>query len=176
MLERASESKLEDVRKEYIVQCGGKEVIIKNDRYYTKKHMWAKKTFDWNFKVGITDYAQKYLKEGVALVEIAKNITVGNRVEADEVFGTVYGRLYANLEVMRCECMAFDLTAPVSGRIVEINREVMNDPQLINSSPYEKGWIVIIASNLESEFDDLITPLKYKKMLERKEESPFRVL
>ena len=72
--------------------------------------------------------------------------------------------------------MAFDLTAPVSGRIVEINREVMNDPQLINSSPYEKGWIVIIASNLESEFDDLITPLKYKKMLERKEESPFRVL
>ena len=176
MLERVSESKLKDVRNEYVVQREGKEVIIKKDRYYTRKHMWAKKTSDRNFKVGITDYAQKHLKEGVALVEIAKNITTGNRVEADEVFGTVYGRLYANLEFMRCECMAFDLTAPVSGRIVEINREVMDNPQLINSSPYEKGWIVIIASDLESESDDLITPLEYKKMLERKEKSPFRVL
>jgi len=97
-------------------------------------------------------------------------------VEADEIFGTVYGGLYANLDLMRCECVAFDLTAPISGRIVEVNREVMDNPPLINSSPYEKGWIVIITPNPESESDNLITPLKYKKMLERKEESPFRVL
>ena len=178
MLEKTSELKLgmKGEEDEYVVQCEGREIRIKKDRYYTRKHMWAKKISDRNFKIGITDYAQKFLKEKVALVEISKNATVGSRVEAGEIFGTVYGRLYANLDLMRCECVAFDLTAPLSGEIVEINSKVMDDPQIINISPYEKGWIVIIATDPESDLDDLITPSKYKKMLERKEESPFRIV
>ena len=177
MLEKTSGLSLgmEDEEDEYVVQCEGREIHIKKDRYYTRKHMWAKKISDRNFRIGITDYAQKFLKE-VSLVEISKNVTVGNRVEAGEIFGTVYGKLYANLDLMRCECVAFDLAAPMSGEIVEINGEVMDNPQIINASPYEKGWIVIIVTDPGSDLDDLITPLKYRKMLERKEESPFRIV
>ena len=156
----------------------GKEISILDDRYYTEKHMWAKKTSEGYFKVGVTDYAQRVLWESAqanaTLLEIFK--TVGDEVEAGEVFGTVYGRLYANLDLMRCECVAFDLTAPVSGEIVEINSEIMDDPQIINSSPYEKGWIAIIATDPERDLDDLIAPSKYKKMLERKEENSFRIV
>jgi len=177
MLEKMSELNLgmKGEKDEYVVQCEGREIHIKKDRYYTRKHMWAKKISDRNFRIGITDYAQKFLKE-VALVEISKNATVGNRVKAEEIFGTVYGRLYANLDLMRCECVAFDLTAPVGGEIAEINGEVMDNPQIINASPYEKGWIVIIVADPESDLDDLIAPSKYRKMLERKEESPFRIV
>ncbi len=169
-------SKVEYVENEYIVQCEGKQICIKNNRYYTRKHIWAKRTFDGNFKIGVTDYAQNFLKEKVALVEIFKNPTVGDEVKAGEIFGVVYGRLYANLDIMRCECMAFDLTAPVGGRIVELNHAVMDNPQSINESPYEKGWIAIIAPNSKSDLSDLVTPMKYREMLERKEKPPFRII
>lgn len=178
MLEEVPKLKLsvKNVENEYVIQCGGFSVCIKKDRYYTRRHMWAKKISELEFKVGVTDYVQKILKEKVALIEIYKNVSTGNKVEAGEVFGTIYGSLYANLDIMRCEYMAFDLTAPVSGEIVNVNQEVMNHPRLINESPYEKGWIAIIAADLEGDLEDLISPLKYRKLLERKEECPFRII
>ena len=166
---------------EFFVRCEGKRICIKMGKYYTRKHMWTEQIPEGDFKVGITDYAQKILRDSaganVALLEIHKNSTVGNDVKADEVFGVVYGRLYANLDLMRCECMAFDLTAPVSGRIVKMNHRTMETPQLMNVSPYEEGWIALIApSNPQSDLSDLITPKKYKKILMRRERSPFRVI
>jgi len=170
------EPKVKGEEKILIVQCEGKQILIKNDRYYTRKHMWAKKSSEGNFKVGVTDYAQKFLREKVALIEITKNPTVGNEVEAGEVFGVMYGRLYANLDLMRCEYVSFNLTSPIDGRIVKVNSAVMDNPQLINSDPYEKGWIAMITPSPKSDLSDLITPLKYKKMLEEREESPFKVI
>ncbi|MEM2875415.1 MAG: hypothetical protein QXL67_00455 [Candidatus Bathyarchaeia archaeon] len=186
MLERTLKMKMEDVVKEeelvqkeedLTVHCEGKEILIKGDRYYTRNHMWAKKSIEGNIKVGVTDYAQKFLKEKIALLEISKSPTVGDEIEAGEVFGVVYGRPYANLDLMIWECMAFDLTSPVSGKIVKINSRVMETPQLVNVSPYEEGWIVEVApNNPQNDLSDLITPKKYKKILERKEKSPFRVI
>ena len=162
---------------ELIVRCEGKEVVIKGDRLYTRMHMWAKKAVEGCFKVGLTDYAQKFIRGKVGLVEVFKNPTVGNDVEAGEVFGVVYGMPYANLDLMEWECMAFDLTAPLSGWIVEINHRVMERPQLINEDPYGEGWVAIIKpTENQSGLDDLITPKKYKKFLERRERSPFRIL
>lgn len=180
MIKSVPKSKIRDAagtEKEYVVQYEGKRICIKNERYYTGKHMWAKKTVEGNFKVGVADYAQKFLREKVALVEIFKNAIVGNEVEAGEAFGVVYGRLYANLDLMRPECMAFDLTAPLSGRIVKINHRVMENPQLINEAPYE-CWIVIIEpTNLENEIESLLSPSRYKRCLKELERaSPFRIV
>ena len=85
-------------QKNYLVQCEGTEVCIRINRDYTKTHMWIKNSFDGNHRVGITDYAQKHLKEKVGLVEIFRNTTVGTDVEAGEVFVTIYERPCANLD------------------------------------------------------------------------------
>jgi glycine cleavage system H protein len=163
-------------QKDYFVQCEGKAVYIKNNRDYTRTHIWTKNTLDGNQKIGVTDYAQQHLRERVGLVEIFKNPTVGEEVEAGEVFGTIYGRPCANLDEMRCEYIAFDLLAPISGRIVNINLRIMDTPEIINNSPYEEGWIAIIAPKAKSDLSHLITAKAYKKMLEKAEKSPFRVL
>jgi glycine cleavage system H protein len=161
---------------DYSVQCEGKEVCVKTNRDYTKTHMWIKNTIQGVQKIGVTDYAQQHLREKVGLVEIFKNNTVGDEVEVGEVFGTIYGRPCANLDEMRCEYIAFDLIAPISGKIVEINNRVMETPDVINSSPYDEGWIVTITPKNKSDLSQLITAKAYKKLLEKEEKSPFRVL
>jgi len=163
-------------QKEYLVQCEGKDVCVKTNRDYTKTHMWMKNTLEGNQKIGVTDYAQQHLREKVGLVEIFKNTTVGEEVEVGEVFGTIYGRPCANLDEMRCEYVAFDLIAPISGKIVDINQQIMETPDLINTSPYDAGWIVTIAPKSKSDLSQLITAKAYKKLLEKQEKSPFRVL
>ena len=162
--------------KEYLVECEGKEVCVKANRDYTKTHMWIKTTLEGEQKIGVTDYAQQRLREKVGLVEIFKNTTVGEEVEVGEVFGTIYGRPCADLDEMRCEYVAFDLIAPITGKIVEINQQIMETPDVINSSPYDDGWIVTIAPKAKSDLSQLITAQTYKKMLEKQEKSPFRVL
>jgi len=166
----------ETTEQDYYVLCEGKKVCIKNDRLYTKTHLWLENTFEDNYKIGVTDYAQHRLREKVGLVEISKNTTVGEEVEAGEVFGTIYGRPCANLDEMRCEYFAFDLIAPISCRIVDINWRIMETPEVINTSPYEKGWIAIISPKPKTDLSHLISPLAYKKLIEKKEESPFKVL
>ncbi len=166
----------ENEMKHYLVHCEGKEICVEANRDYTKTHMWIKNTVDGNQKIGVTDYAQKHLREKVGLVEIFKNTTVGEDVEAGEVFGTIYGRPCANLDEMRCEYVAFDLIAPISGKIVEINQKIMETPDLINESPYEDGWIATIFSKFASDLSHLVTAKAYKKLLEKQEKSPFRVL
>jgi glycine cleavage system H protein len=162
--------------KEYLVQCEGRAVCVKNNRDYTKTHMWIKNTLEGDQKIGVTDYAQQHLREKVGLVEIFKNTTVGEEVEVGEVFGTIYGRPCADLDEMRCEYVAFDLIAPISGKIVEINQQIMETPDLINASTYEDGWIVTIAPRTKSDLSQLITAKAYKKLLEKEEKTPFRVL
>ncbi len=167
---------VDTTKNDYVVQCEGKEVCVKTNRDYTKTHMWIKNTIEGNQKIGVTDYAQQRLREKVGLVEIFKNTTVGDEVEVGEVFGTIYGRPCANLDEMRCEYVAFDLIAPISGKVVEINQRIMETPDVINTSPYEDGWIVAITPKTKSDLSQLITATAYKKLLEKQEKSPFRVL
>jgi len=163
-------------KNDFFVQCEGKDVCVKTNRDYTKTHMWIRNTLEGNQKIGVTDYAQQHLREKVGLVEIFKNTTVGEEVEVGEVFGTIYGRPCANLDEMRCEYVAFDLIAPISGKIVEINQRIMETPDVINASPYDDGWIVAVAPKTKSDLSQLITATAYKKLLEKQEKSPFRVL
>ncbi len=112
-----------------------------DDYYYHKEHYWAKVEGD-KVTVGTTDFAQK-LAGQIVFVELP---AVGRMVEQDKPCGSMesgkwVGRIYA----------------PVSGKVDSVNQELEDNPELINESPYEKGWLFKISpSNLEQELKNLM--------------------
>lgn len=101
---------------------------------FSKEHTWVRIEGDFAF-IGISDFAQSELGEMVA-IDIP---TLNENVEKDEVFG-----------VAEAVKTSSDLFMPISGRIVAVNSEVEKKPALLNSSPYEQGWIIkVIPTDLE---------------------------
>ncbi|MHA1712298.1 MAG: glycine cleavage system protein H, partial [Candidatus Freyarchaeota archaeon] len=132
-------------------------------RLYSRTHTWVKKEEDI-LKVGVTEYVLKKLKERISLIEMNKNLTIGSEVVEGEPLGTLYSMPYANLKDMRWECRTFKLTAPCNGEIVMINVKVIENPEIANDDPYEKGWILKLRQ--DTGIEDLITPEQYKKLIE----------
>ncbi|MDY6147649.1 MAG: glycine cleavage system protein GcvH [Porphyromonas sp.] len=95
---------------------------------YTKDHEWIRVEGEFAF-VGITDFAQSELGE-IVYVDVT---TEGETIEKDEVFGSI--------EAVKTVA---DLLLPVTGEIIELNPELEGSPELVNSDPYGKGWIVKI--------------------------------
>ena len=127
---------------------------IPKDLYYTEEHEWTRVEGDVAI-IGITDYAQDALSD-VIYVEI--NYEVGATIEALEAFGSV-----------EASKQAADLYAPVSGEIIGINTDVVGDegqPELVNQSPYEDGWMIKIRMSDKSELDKLMPADAYRKMIE----------
>ncbi len=93
---------------------------------YTKDHEWILLEGD-TATVGITDFAQGELGD-IVYVEVE---TVGKSMAAEEVFGTV--------EAVKT---VSDLLLPVAGTILELNAELSAEPELVNSDPYGKGWMI----------------------------------
>lgn len=93
---------------------------------YTKDHEWVR--IEGNTAtIGITEFAQRELGD-IVYVEVE---TVGETIEAGEVFGTV--------EAVKT---VSDLFMPLSGEITEFNEELESSPELVNESPYERGWMI----------------------------------
>jgi glycine cleavage system H protein len=93
---------------------------------YTKDHEWVR--IEGNTAIiGITEFAQRELGD-IVYVEVE---TVGETIEAGEVFGTV--------EAVKT---VSDLFMPLSGEITEFNEELESSPELVNESPYDKGWMI----------------------------------
>jgi glycine cleavage system H protein len=106
---------------------------VPKDLMYTNDHEWTK--FDNNVvTIGITDFAQGELGD-IIFVELPE---VGKEIEKDEAFGTI--------EAVKT---VSDLVSPVTGKVVEINDEIEDSPELVNEDCYGKGWFVKI------ELDDL---------------------
>ena len=116
---------------------------------YTEDHEWIKVEGD-TAVVGITDYAQHELGE-IVFVEVE---TVGETLEAGEVFGTV--------EAVKT---VSELFLPVGGEILDFNSDLENAPELVNDDPYGKGWIVKIKISDVSELEQLLTAEEYKKLI-----------
>ncbi|EMS34187.1 Glycine cleavage system H protein [Mariniradius saccharolyticus AK6] len=93
---------------------------------YTKDHEWVRIEGD-TATIGITEFAQRELGD-IVYVEVE---TVGETIEAGEVFGTV--------EAVKT---VSDLFMPLTGEIIEFNDELESSPELVNESPYEKGWMI----------------------------------
>ncbi len=123
---------------------------IPADLKYTKDHEWAK--LDGNvITVGITDYAQGELGD-VVFIELPD---VNMVVDIDESFGTI--------EAVKAVA---DLFSPVSGEIVEVNSDILEDaPETINSDPYGDGWMVKIKLNDQSQYDSLMDAAAYEKQI-----------
>jgi glycine cleavage system H protein len=113
---------------------------------YTKDHEWVKLEGGKEAVIGITDFAQKELGD-IVFVEIP---TVGKALAAEAVFGTV--------EAVKT---VSDLFLPVAGTIKEVNPALTDAPELVNSDPYGKGWIVKIELNDPADLDKLMDAAAY---------------
>jgi len=125
-------------------------VKIPDNLKYTKEHEWLKADGD-TVTVGITDYAQGELGD-VVFVELPAE---GTEVKAMDTFGTI--------EAVKA---VSDLYAPVSGKIVEKNKTLDDDPMTVNRDPYGDGWMVRIEISDKSELDNLLSAEDYKKQVE----------
>lgn len=110
---------------------------------------------DGTVRVGVTDYAQKMLRE-VVFVELPG---VGSEVKQMEPFGSIESVKSVS-----------DLYSPLSGKVKEVNEKVINDPSIVNKDPYGEGWLVIIEPRkLEEELKNLLNADAYKKLIKEKE-------
>ena len=121
-----------------------------SDLKYHPEHTWVKIEGDVA-TIGITDHAQDQLGE-ILFVDLPE---VGETIEQGETFGSVESAKVAS-----------DLYAPISGEIIEVNEELDDDPELVNKSPYEKGWMIKVKVNDINEQDNLLSSSDYEKSLE----------
>lgn len=124
-----------------------KDVEVPEGLYYTKDYEWVK--IEGNkARVGITDYAQKQLRE-IVYVELP---SAGDSITQSEPYGTV--------ESVKA---VSDLIAPISGAIEQVNSEVQSSPELLNEDPYNKGWLLIVNP---SDKEELKKIMDHKKAVE----------
>jgi len=117
--------------------------------FFTKTHEWVKIEDDTAL-VGITDYAQKELGD-VVFVELPKK---GEKFRQFSRFGTIESTKAAS-----------EIYLPLSGEIIEVNEALNKNPELINQSPYEEGWIVKIRIEDKKEVENLLDEISYEKLL-----------
>lgn len=139
---------------------GGKAVRvldydIPDDLYYSREHEWVSAKGK-TAVIGITDYAQKSLHE-VVYVETPK---VDNQIQQSQSIGSVESVKSVS-----------DIFTPVSGRIIEINEELAESPELVNQDPYGKGWIAKIhLANFDEDMKKLLTAEQYANYIKSLEE------
>jgi len=123
---------------------------VRDNLLYTESHEWVLKK-DGVVRIGITDYAQEHLTD-VVYVELPK---VGDRFSKGDEIATVESVKSVS-----------EIYAPVSGEVVEVNGKLDDEPELINNSPYDDGWLAEIRMDNESELEKLLTPSDYEKKLD----------
>ena len=120
---------------------------------YTKTHEWVKKEGDNKVSVGITSYAQSELGD-VVYIELP---------DLDRIVKA--GTACTVVESVKA---AYDIYAPVSGKVIEANTDLENNPQLVNEDPYGKGWFSIIEMEDPQELTKLLSNKDYEKLCQAK--------
>lgn len=124
---------------------------IPKDLKYTKEHEWIRDNGDGSVTIGITDFAQSELGD-IVFVELEPE---GSEFDQDEVLGTV--------EAVKT---VSELFSPVSGEVIEINEDLEDDPELVNSDPYGDGWMVKLKLSDASELDNLLSAEDYEQLID----------
>jgi glycine cleavage system H protein len=129
--------------------------LVKVDSYEVHEHLYYSEDYMWvhiedgRARIGITDYAQKQLRE-IVFVELP---SAGDTIKQNEPLGTVESVKSVS-----------DLIAPISGTIEQVNEEVVDRPDLINEDPYGRGWLLIVSpTNLG---DELRMLMNFEKAVE----------
>ncbi|MED4016649.1 glycine cleavage system protein GcvH [Sutcliffiella cohnii] len=116
---------------------------------YSKEHEWVKEE-GGKVRIGITDFAQSELGD-IVFVELPE---VGDEVTVDDSFGSVESVKTVS-----------ELYSPVSGKVVEVNEDLNDNPEFVNESPYEKAWMIVVELSDSSEIDNLMTAEQYEEVI-----------
>ena len=128
------------------------EYHVPAELLYTKEHEWVRVESD-KCRVGVTDYAQDSLHE-IVYVDLPK---IGAKVAQMQSIGTV--------ESVKAVA---DVYSPVAGEVLEVNSELSNAPELVNKSPYDKGWLTIIRpDDLKKDSSSLMKPDAYREFVKK---------
>jgi glycine cleavage system H protein len=120
--------------------------VFPEDLLYSREHIWVRVDGELA-TLGITDYAQEKLGEIIS-VEFSE---VDSYVERDEPFGSI-----------ECSKAFVELISPVTGEIVNVNDDIVDDIGIINSDPHDTGWMVVIEMEDPEELDDLLDARGYR--------------
>lgn len=121
--------------------------------FYAKSHEWSKKEDGNKVRVGITSHAQCELGD-VVYVELP---ALDSIIEA--------GKTCAVVESVKA---AFDIYAPVTGKIVEINNNLEDSPQLVNEDPYGEGWFYVVEMEGPQQLNNLLSSKEYEELCRTK--------
>lgn len=121
---------------------------IPNNLFFTKDHEWVRLEQD-KVVIGITDFAQNALGDVVFVQLPTRDDDVSVNSTLSEVESTK---------------SVSDIYAPVSGKVVEVNESLVDHPELLNTSPYDEGWIAIIKISDREEIEDLLSPEEYGEL------------
>lgn len=123
---------------------------VPSDLKYVASHEWLRQEADGTITVGITDHAQDLLGD-IVFLELPEE---GATVEADQ-----------EIAVVESVKAASDVYAPIAGEIIEINADLVDSPDTINSDPYGEGWFFKIKPANPSDFDGLMDADEYQDSL-----------
>jgi glycine cleavage system H protein len=121
---------------------------------YSREHEWVEVLDETRVRVGITDFAQRQLGD-LVFVEIPQ---VGDDVTADQRMGTI--------ESVKA---VSDVFSPVSGKVVEVNTELEENPELINTDAYGQGWMIVIELSDPGDLSGLLNAAEYSALIEEEE-------
>jgi glycine cleavage system H protein len=122
---------------------------IPEDLRYSKEHEWVRLEGDVA-TIGITDYAQGELGD-IVFVEVD---TIGDTIAVEDVFGTI--------EAVKT---VSDMFSPLAGEVIEFNEGLEDDPELVNSDPYNQGWIVKLRVSDVSDVQGLLSAADYANLI-----------
>jgi len=123
---------------------------VKEELRYTEEHEWTNNQNDI-VTIGITDHAQESLGE-IVFIELPD---VGTVLDRSSTFGVIESTKSVS-----------DLYSPIAGEVVEINRSVENEPDIINKNPYGEGWIIKIKAKRIEDLDSLLTAKQYEELID----------
>ena len=118
---------------------------------YANSHEWARLESDGTVVVGITDHAQDALGD-IVFIELPES---GDEVDAG-----------AEIAVVESVKAASDIYSPVSGEIIEVNSALEDEPELVNGSPYDDGWLFSVKISSGEDFRDLLDAEGYQALVE----------
>ena len=124
---------------------------IPGDLKFLSSHEWARVESDGTITIGISDHAQDLLGD-IVFVEQPE---VGQALDAE-----------ADAAIVESVKAASDLYSPLSGEVIEINSLLEDQPEIINSSPYEDGWFFKLTPSDMNELDNLLSPEDYSEVCE----------
>jgi glycine cleavage system H protein len=127
---------------------------VPNDLHYLKSHEWAR-IEDGKATVGVTEYAVEQLNRDIVFVELP---AVDTQVRQGEPFGVI--------EAVKA---VYDLYAPVSGRVAEVNQAVTDDAGIVGQSPFDEGWMIRVDMLDDKEVDNLLNSKQYRSQLATEE-------